>query len=92
MKIFKEEDTVTNEQTNNKSEINEQRKIKQQVPWLAIFTSPPVLANGVARFAGGFGVFLLQTKLPAYLQDVLHISLTTVIIKQLIIIRRAINL
>lgn len=54
-------------------------KNKMPVPWVSILTSVPVMANIVARFAGGFGYLTLQTKLPAYLHDMLHVSITHVI-------------
>ena len=49
-------------------------KSPNRVPWLAIFTNPVVLAAACARFTGTFGYLTLQTKLPAYLVDMLHVA------------------
>lgn len=50
----------------------------RRVPWIAIFTNPVVLAAAAARFTGTFGYLTLQTKLPAYLVDMLHVPPSTV--------------
>lgn len=49
-----------------------------RVPWVRIFTSPPVLAIITSKFCMGWSFFTLLTKLPAYLHDVLHVSPTQV--------------
>ena len=49
-----------------------------RVPWLRIFTSPPVLAIITSKFCLSWSFFTLLTKLPAYLHDVLHVSPTQV--------------
>ncbi|KAJ6627063.1 Sialin [Pseudolycoriella hygida] len=46
------------------------------VPWVAMLTSPPVLAVIVSRFSLGWTFFTILTKLPAYLNDVLHVTPT----------------
>ncbi|XP_037050115.1 uncharacterized transporter slc-17.2-like [Bradysia coprophila] len=46
------------------------------VPWRAIFTSPPVLAVIASRFSIGWTFFTILSKLPAYLNDVLHVTPT----------------
>lgn len=51
------------------------------VPWRAIFTSAPVLAVAASRFSLGWTFFTILSKLPAYLNDVLHIAPTEVNIK-----------
>jgi len=45
-------------------------------PFLAIFTSPPVLALVVAQFGHDWGFYTLLMETPAYLNNVLHVSLT----------------
>lgn len=47
---------------------------RNNVPWIAIFTNPVVLAAACARLTGTFGYLTLQTKLPAYLVDMLHVA------------------
>lgn len=49
-----------------------------QVPWRAILTSTPVLAVISFRFSLGWTFFTILSKLPAYLNDVLHVTPTEV--------------
>lgn len=49
---------------------------RPRVPWLAILTNKSVLACMFARFTINITFQLLQTKLPAYLNDVLHVPHT----------------
>lgn len=44
------------------------------VPWGAILTSTPVLAVIACRFSVGWTFFTILSKLPAYLNDVLHVT------------------
>lgn len=53
-------------------------KAKPPVPWLAILTSLPVLTAIVARFSLGWTYLLLQSKVPTYLNDILHVPPTMV--------------
>lgn len=53
-------------------------KVKPSVPWLQILTNKAVLSAGLCRFCGTFGYLTLQTKLPAYLESVLHESASDV--------------
>ena len=55
-------------------EVSKDKSCNSRVPWLAIFTNPVVLAAACARFTGTFGYLTLQTKLPAYLVDMLHVA------------------
>ena len=56
----------------------EGRASPARVPWVKIFTSPPVLAIITSKFCLSWCFFTLLTKLPAYLHDVLHVSPTQV--------------
>lgn len=79
-----DEETLDNADTKSISSIESGQDalssitVQPKVPWLEIMTSLPVAATYVARFAGGFGYLTLQTKLPGYLHDVLHVSITNV--------------
>ncbi|XP_031552976.1 sialin-like isoform X2 [Actinia tenebrosa] len=44
---------------------------KHSVPWLAIFTSPPVYANLIAFFCANWGYYTFLTSLPTYFKDIL---------------------
>ena len=44
------------------------------VPWLKIFTNIPVIACIFGRFGASLAYLTLQTKLPGYLKDILHIE------------------
>ncbi|XP_064480103.1 sialin-like isoform X2 [Ornithodoros turicata] len=48
---------------------------KKAVPWKAVLLSPPVWALVAARFSNMWVSMLLFTKLPAYLESVLQLSL-----------------
>lgn len=48
------------------------------VPWRAILTSTPVLAVIASKFSLGWTFFTILSKLPAYLNDVLHVAPTEV--------------
>lgn len=48
------------------------------VPWRSILTSAPVLAVIASRFSLGWIFFTILSKLPAYLNDVLHVTPTEV--------------
>lgn len=48
------------------------------VPWRAILTSTPVLAIIASKFSLGWTFFTILSKLPAYLNDVLHVAPTEV--------------
>lgn len=48
------------------------------VPWRAILTSAPVLSVIASRFSLGWTFFTILSKLPAYLNDVLHMTPTEV--------------
>lgn len=53
-------------------------KSKPSVPWMLILTNRAVVSAGLCRFVGIFGYLTLQTKLPAYLEDILHEAASTV--------------
>ena len=53
-------------------------KSRPSVPWLEILTNRAVVSAGLCRFVGIFGYLTLQTKLPAYLEDILHEPASTV--------------
>lgn len=48
------------------------------VPWRAILTSTPVLSIIASKFSLGWTFFTILSKLPAYLNDVLHVAPTEV--------------
>ena len=52
----------------------EGKKPGSRTPWLRILRNKPVLAVLSARFAGAYSFWTLQTKLPGYLQDILHVE------------------
>lgn len=58
-------------------------KISGPVPWRAILTSAPVLAVIASKFSLGWTFFTILSKLPAYLNDVLHVAPTEVSISNL---------
>ncbi|XP_023217799.1 sialin-like isoform X2 [Centruroides sculpturatus] len=47
-------------------------KKKRPIPWAKILTSPAVWAVAIAKFSWAWGFYTLLTKLPAYLESVLH--------------------
>ncbi|KAI1304270.1 putative inorganic phosphate cotransporter [Halotydeus destructor] len=49
---------------------------KPPLPWMKMLTSKVVIATIVARFAMGWTFLLIQTELPAYLSDILHMQPT----------------
>ncbi|XP_033103081.1 sialin-like [Anneissia japonica] len=58
-------------------------KIKS-VPWLTIFTSPPVLAIVIGYFSSDFGEYILFTDTPTFLSSVLGYDFQTVAVSVLI--------
>lgn len=51
------------------------KKINKDIPWKAIFTSRPVWAILVAHMCGNYGAYMLLTKLPAYMKEVLKFDI-----------------
>ncbi|KAI1288230.1 Sialin [Halotydeus destructor] len=51
-------------------------RTRPPVPWRAILTSSPVIAVIISKFSLGWTFFTILSKLPAYLNDVLHVSPT----------------
>lgn len=64
-------------QENNFTATKERTK-KTSVPWFRLLSSPPVWAVAVAKFSGTWGYLTLASKLPAYLEEVLHIPISKV--------------
>lgn len=62
-----------NSRSSSTSQINSITKTPR-VPWMKILSNRAVISAGLSRFVGTFGYLTLQTKLPAYLEDVLHES------------------
>lgn len=52
--------------------------VKTRVPWIQILRNKAVLSAAMSRICGTFGYLTLQTKLPAYLESVLHQSAANV--------------
>ncbi|XP_033103080.1 sialin-like [Anneissia japonica] len=61
----------------NPSPMESDIKIKS-VPWLSIFTSPPVLAIVISYFSFDFGVYFFFTDIPTFLSSVLGYDFQTV--------------
>ncbi|XP_033120084.1 sialin-like [Anneissia japonica] len=61
----------------NPSPMESDIKIKS-VPWLSIFTSPPVLAIVISYFSFDFGVYFFFTDIPTFLSSVLGYNFQTV--------------
>uniref|UniRef100_A0A914QQS7 Uncharacterized protein n=1 Tax=Panagrolaimus davidi TaxID=227884 RepID=A0A914QQS7_9BILA len=53
-----------------------QQLYQEKIPWLKIFTSIPILMNFIAQWAYNFSLALLQSYLPIYMKQVLHIELS----------------
>ncbi|XP_067118854.1 sialin-like [Centruroides vittatus] len=47
---------------------------KQPIPWKSILTSKPVWTVGVTKFCWGWGYYTILTKLPVYMETILHYS------------------
>lgn len=54
------------------------KSVARKMPWRKIFSSGPFLALLCCKFMHAFSGFVILTKLPAYLDNVLHISSTNV--------------
>lgn len=53
-------------------------KTKSGVPWKKIFTSGPVLSLLLFRFSFFWTFLIIMSKLPTYMNDILHVSPTEV--------------
>ena len=53
-------------------------KRNARVPWTRILLSMSVWGTAIAKFAGSWGYYMLLTKLPAYLSEVLDFSIDAV--------------
>ena len=51
---------------------------KKKIPWISILTSQKFWIITVAKFCGFWGNLVLMSKLPAYLQSVLHLPIEKV--------------
>ncbi|KAH9496064.1 hypothetical protein Btru_012626 [Bulinus truncatus] len=51
------------------------KKFSKDIPWKAIFTSRPVWGILVAHACGNYGAYMLLTKLPAYMKEVLKFDI-----------------
>lgn len=58
-----------------KSEGKQQQQQQHSARWSSIFTSLPVLTSLVTKCCCGFGYYLLQTKMPAYLATIHAVSI-----------------
>lgn len=57
---------------------NKQKILKKSVPWGQMLTSKQLWSVAMAKFCGAWGQLMLMSKLPAYLESVLHFSITEV--------------
>jgi len=64
----------------NVSFITAEKERKKIIPWKSIFLSLPMWAIAVAKFCGAWGNLMLMSKLPTYLESVLHMPIETVFI------------
>lgn len=62
--------------------VEQKSKVSRKTPWKTIFTSAPVLALIATKFLYLATSFVLVSKLPDYLANVLHISSTNVSLEQ----------
>lgn len=51
---------------------------RKNIPWVKIWLSMPVWAISVAKFCGAWGNLMLMSKLPSYLNTMLHVSIQNV--------------
>ncbi|XP_055859791.1 sialin-like [Biomphalaria glabrata] len=51
------------------------KKIGKNIPWKSIFTSGPVWGILVAHACGNYGAYMLLTKLPAFMKEVLKFDI-----------------
>lgn len=75
--LAKNEPNVTSfkgEEEERDKKMAEGKKRGSRTPWLRILRNKAVLAVLSARFAGAYSFWTLQTKLPGYLQDILHVE------------------
>ncbi|BFZ22763.1 hypothetical protein BsWGS_25802 [Bradybaena similaris] len=54
---------------------NKKSKVRKNIPWKSILTSPAVWAIVVAHMCGNYGAYMLLTKLPAYMKEVLKFDI-----------------
>jgi ACS family sodium-dependent inorganic phosphate cotransporter-like MFS transporter 5 len=62
----------------NVSFITAEKERKKIIPWKSIFLSLPMWAIAVAKFCGAWGNLMLMSKLPTYLESVLHMPIEMV--------------
>lgn len=62
----------------NVSFITAEKERKKIIPWKSMFLSLPMWAIAVAKFCGAWGNLMLMSKLPAYLESVLHMPIEMV--------------
>ena len=53
-------------------------KRKIRIPWHSMLTSPKLWIIAITKFSAGWGMSVLMSKLPAYLQSVLHFPIEKV--------------
>lgn len=63
----------TNDIKKSGTDLSESKSL-MNAPWFRIFTNIPVLACVTVQMGGNIAYLTLQTKLPGYLNDVLHIE------------------
>lgn len=77
MRDPKGDEKLLTEADENRIKVDKVQK-KTSVPWFKILSNPAVLAAVVARFSASFAYLTLQTKIPGYLKEILHVTDTTV--------------
>lgn len=71
-------DVAVKDMEGNSSSSTISSDVKLRVPWMALFTSPPVLALLFFRFSFFWTFLMIMNKLPTYMNDILHVSPTEV--------------
>lgn len=59
--------------------LDRKKESKLRAPWLKIMSSRPVLVTILIKFTGACNFMLVMTKVPAYLQAVLHYPISKVL-------------
>ncbi len=64
---------------NNRANKSNNKNAKRKAPWLQILTSKQVISVIIVKFGGAWNFLLVMSKVPAYLQLVLHYPIAQVL-------------